>query len=348
VLQADIAVVITALTNARQERVEQLLKGEAMRFLDEISSALERLSKGDLSVRVTGKYTERNAEVAANFNAAVVELASTMREVTQSSDEILDTAAALRESSGVLADGASSQAASLEEVAASLQELTSMTQTSAAHAAEARAIAEQSRTNAADGVKGMHQLTEAIGRIKEGADSTAKIIKTIDEIAFQTNLLALNAAVEAARAGDAGRGFAVVAEEVRSLALRSADAARNTAQLIDTSVSAAAAGVTLNAQVLDKLATIAQQADRVSSVIGEVAAASVQQDQGVSQIAIAIEQINVVTQSVAANAEESSSASVELRERAEHLAGTVSAFTTEDTQTRRPGVAPKKGSRSAA
>ena len=223
-----------------------------------------------------------------------------------------------------------------------------MTQTSAAHAAEARAIAEQSRTNAADGVKGMHQLTEAIGRIKEGADSTAKIIKTIDEIAFQTNLLALNAAVEAARAGDAGRGFAVVAEEVRSLALRSADAARNTAQLIETSVSAAAAGVTLNAQVLDKLATIAQQADRVSSVIGEVAAASVQQDQGVSQIAIAIEQINVVTQSVAANAEESSSASVELRERAEHLAGTVSAFTTEDTQTRRPGVVPKKGSRSAA
>jgi methyl-accepting chemotaxis protein len=340
--------VITALTNARQERVEQLLKGEAMRFLDEISSALERLAKGDLSVRVTGSYTERNAEVQANFNAAVVELASTMREVTQSSGEILDTAAALRESSGVLADGASSQAASLEEVAASLQELTSMTQTSAAHAAEARAIAEQSRTNAADGVKGMHQLTEAIGRIKEGADSTAKIIKTIDEIAFQTNLLALNAAVEAARAGDAGRGFAVVAEEVRSLALRSAEAARNTAQLIDTSVSAAAAGVTLNAQVLDKLATIAQQADRVSSVIGEVAAASVQQDQGVSQIAIAIEQINVVTQSVAANAEESSSASVELRERAEHLAGTVSAFTTEDTQTRRSVVAPKKGSRSAA
>ena len=349
VLQADIAIVITALTNARQERVEQLLKGEAMRFLDEISSALERLSKGDLSVRVTGTYTERNAEVQANFNAAVVELAATMREVTQSSDEILDTAAALRESSGVLADGASSQAASLEEVAASLQELTSMTQTSAAHAAEARAIAEQSRTNAADGVKGMHQLTEAIGRIKEGADSTARIIKTIDEIAFQTNLLALNAAVEAARAGDAGRGFAVVAGEVRSLALRSADAARNTAQLIESSVSAAAAGVTLNAQVLDKLATIAQQADRVSSVIGEVAAASVQQDQGVSQIAIAIEQINVVTQSVAANAEESSSASVELRERAEHLAHTVSAFTTEDTQTRRPGgVAPKKGSRSAA
>jgi len=344
-LQMDIAVVITALTNARQERVEQLLKGEAMRFLDEISAALERLARGDLSARVTGTYTDRNAEVQANFNAAMGELSATMTEVTQSSSEILDTAAALRESSGVLADGASSQAASLQEVAASLQELTSMTQTSAAHAAEARAIADQSRTNAADSVQSMQQLTEAIGRIKHGADATAKIIKTIDEIAFQTNLLALNAAVEAARAGDAGRGFAVVAEEVRSLALRSAEAARNTAQLIESSVSAAAAGVRLNDLVLDKLGTIAKQADRVSSMIGEVAAATQQQDQGVTQISVAIEQINVVTQSVAANAEESSSASVELRERAERLAGAVGNFSTAEGPQHRP--APQRSSAKA-
>ena len=330
VLQADIAIVITALTNARQERVEQLLKGEAMRFLDEISSALARVAAGDLSVRLTGQYTERNAEVQKNFNEAMAELSSTMREVTTSSEEILHTSVALRESSGVLADGASSQAASLEEVAASLQELTSMTQTSAAHAAEARAIADQSRTTAADGVRSMKELTDAITRIKSGADATAKIVKTIDEIAFQTNLLALNAAVEAARAGDAGRGFAVVAEEVRSLALRSAESARNTAQLIESSVSAAAAGVSLNEQVLDKLGLIARQADRVSGAIGEVAAAAEQQEQGVSQISVAIEQINVVTQSVAANAEESSSASVELRERAEQLTGAVSAFRTDE------------------
>jgi methyl-accepting chemotaxis protein len=176
----------------------------------------------------------------------------------------------------------------------------------------------------------MRQLTDAIGRIKSGADATAKIVKTIDEIAFQTNLLALNAAVEAARAGDAGRGFAVVAEEVRSLALRSAEAAKNTAQLIESSVSAAAAGVTLNDVVLDKLAMIAKQADRMSSTIGEVAAATRQQEQGVSQIAVAIEQINIVTQTVAANAEESSSASVELRERAGQLTEAVSAFSTAD------------------
>jgi methyl-accepting chemotaxis protein len=329
-LQADIAIVITALTNARQERVEQLLKGEAMRFLDEISAALARLSGGDLSVRIVGSYTDRNAEVQRHFNDAMGELASTLRLVTRSSAEILDTAASLRDGGSQLSDGASSQAASLEEVAASLQELTSMTKTSATHAAEARTIADQSRNDAAAGVESMRQLTDAIGRIRTGSDATAKIVKTIDEIAFQTNLLALNAAVEAARAGDAGRGFAVVAEEVRSLALRSAEAAKTTAQLIESSVSAAAAGVTLNDVVLDKLATIARQADRVSSTIGEVAAASLQQDQGVSQIAVAIEQINIVTQTVAANAEESSSASIELRDRAEHLAEAVAAFKTDD------------------
>jgi methyl-accepting chemotaxis protein len=329
-LQADIAIVITALTNSRQERVETLLKGEAMRFLGEISDALASLARGDLTVRITGQYTERNAEVAASFNEALEELGRTMRLVTQSSAEMLETSAALRESSETLSDGASSQAASLEEVAASLQELTSMTQTSASHAREARRSADEARNTAADGVQGMKQLSDAIGQIKAGADATARIVKTIDEIAFQTNLLALNAAVEAARAGDAGRGFAVVAEEVRSLALRSAEAAKNTAQLIETSVSSADAGVRLNQTVLDRLSLIARQADQVSESIGEVAAATSQQEQGVGQIAVAIEHINTVTQAVAANAEESSAASVELREKAEGLTQAVSSFITED------------------
>jgi methyl-accepting chemotaxis protein len=329
VLQADIAIVITALTNARQDRVETLLNGESMRFLDEISEALARLAKGDLAVRVNGHYTDRNADVQANFNTAVAELGRTIESVRYSSDEIMATSYALRESSGVLADGASSQAASLEEIAASLQELTSMAQLSATHARDARGYAEESRSTATDGVAAMARLSEAIGRIKAGADATSRIIKTIDEIAFQTNLLALNAAVEAARAGDAGRGFAVVAEEVQHLALRSAEAARNTAGLIESSVTAANDGVTLNDTVLQRLTTIAQQAERVTSAIGEVAAAAQQQQQGMSEMSTAVEQINLVTQSVAANAEESSSASVELRERAEQLVAAVSAFSVE-------------------
>jgi methyl-accepting chemotaxis protein len=238
-----------------------------------------------------------------------------------------------------LADGASTQAAALEEVAASLQELTSMTTQSANSANQARALAGDAQSAAAEGLNSMQQLSSAMGRMKVGASATAKIIKTIDEIAFQTNLLALNAAVEAARAGDAGRGFAVVAEEVRALALRSAEAAKNTAGLIEESVRGVAAGVTLNEAVLDKLAHIARQAERVTSVIGEVAAASVQQEQGVGQIATALEQINQATQAVAAGAEETNAASVELRGNADQLAGGVARFTVTDARESRMRLA---------
>ena len=264
VLQADIAIVVTALTDSRQDRVEALLKGEAMRFLDEITRALGLLSNGDLSARVIGVFTDRNAVVQEHFNAAMEQLSQTMRTVSQSSAEIFDTSTALRESSAVLATGASSQAAALEQVSASLHELDSMTEQNTAHTREARRLANESTSSAADAVASMTDLTGAMARIKAASDSTAKIVRTIDEIAFQTNLLALNAAVEAARAGDAGRGFAVVAEEVRALALRSAEAARTTAELIEGSVQHANTGVKLNESVLDKLGTISNLAQRVS------------------------------------------------------------------------------------
>lgn len=329
-LQVDIAVVITALTDSRQQRVEELLRGEAMRFLDAISVSLTSLATGDLTTRVAGAFTGRNAEVQRDFNDAIAGLSGTIRFVSESADEILASSAAFKESSAVLADGASTQAASLEEIAASLQELNSMTTQSADHAANARTMADATRAAAADGVTEMRRLADAMTKIKAGSDATARIIKTIDEIAFQTNLLALNAAVEAARAGDAGRGFAVVAEEVRGLALRSAEAARNTTHLIEDSVHSTAEGVALNQVVLDKLAAIAQQAERVSGVMTEVAAGTAQQGEGVSQITIAVEQINLVTQQVAANAEEGSAASMELRERAEQLHSAVRDFETGD------------------
>src|SRR5207244_3670763 len=134
-----------------------------------------------------------------------------------------------------------------------------------------------------EGVRSMQHLSEAITKIKGSADSTAKIVKTIDEIAFQTNLLALNAAVEAARAGDAGKGFAVVAEEVRNLAMRSAEAAKHTANLIEESVKNADGGVALNQEVLSNLQEINGQIEKVSEVVAEIAAASDQQSQGVEQ-----------------------------------------------------------------
>ena len=168
----------------------------------------------------------------------------------------------------------------------------------------------------------------AIQKIKASSDETAKIIKTIDEIAFQTNLLALNAAVEAARAGEAGMGFAVVAEEVRNLAMRSAEAAKNTAELIDGSQTNADNGVAVTTEVSEILKEIAVSSQKVKQLIGEVSAASDEQAQGINQVNAAITQMDQVTQSSAANAEESASASEELSSQAVELKNMVDVLVT--------------------
>jgi methyl-accepting chemotaxis protein len=201
-----------------------------------------------------------------------------------------------------------------------------MTQQNSGNAKEARRLSKVAETSVEAGVESMLRLSDAINKIKASSDSTAKIIKTIDEIAFQTNLLALNAAVEAARAGDAGKGFAVVAEEVRNLAMRSAEAAKNTANLIEESVKNSESGVALNQEVLKNLNDINNQVKEVGAVMAEIAEASEQQTHGVEQVNSVINQMNVVTQEVAANAEESAAGAEELSGQAEELKGMVRAF----------------------
>ena len=198
-----------------------------------------------------------------------------------------------------------------------------MTRQNADNANQANATAKQAADLAGTGVESMKRMTEAIDKIKNSASETAKIIKTIDEIAFQTNLLALNAAVEAARAGEAGKGFAVVAEEVRNLARRSAEAAKNTADLIEGSQKNAEAGVTVTAEVAKNLGGIRDNAGKVATLIAEIAAASKEQSQGIDQVNTAVSEMDKIVQKNAANAEESASASEELTSQAQELSAMV-------------------------
>lgn len=295
--------------------------------INEAAVVLERVAARDLTPRMDGDYRGDFAKIKESINTAVENLEHALSEVAASADQVTAASSQVSQGSQALAQAATEQAGSLEEISSSLQELNSMSGQNAANANEARRLTEGARMSAARGVESMRRLSAAIEEIKVGADRTARIIKTIDEIAFQTNLLALNAAVEAARAGEAGKGFAVVAEEVRNLAIRSAEAARNTAELIEESVRNVEGGVALNTEVLENLEEIAGQVSRVEVVMGEIAAASEQQSQGVMQINQAVEQMNTVTHHTAANSEESASAAEELASQAKQMHEMVGAFT---------------------
>jgi methyl-accepting chemotaxis protein len=240
-------------------------------------------------------------------------------ELTGGAEQTSSASGQVSSASQSLAQGASEQAAAVEEVTSSIEEMASMTKQNATNANEAKSLAANATAGTGKGTEAMGRMSSAIEDIKKSSDETAKIIKTIDEIAFQTNLLALNAAVEAARAGEAGKGFAVVAEEVRNLAQRSAQAAKDTAEMIEGSVKNADNGVAISSEVAALLNEIADSNGKVNDLVGEIAAASNEQSQGIDQINTAVGQMDQVTQSNAANAEESASASEELSAQAEQL-----------------------------
>ena len=234
-------------------------------------------------------------------------------------DQTASAAAQVSSASQSLAEGASEQAAALEETSSSLEEMSSMTKRNAETAGKVKDLGSEARKAGDLGVQDMSALVTAMDAIKKSSADIAKIIKTIDEIAFQTNILALNAAVEAARAGEAGAGFAVVADEVRNLAQRCAQAAKETAGKIEDAVQKSAAGAEISAKVAKSLEEIVGKARQVDEMAGEVAAASQEQSQGIAQVNTAVTQMDKVTQSNAANAEESAAAAEELTAQAESL-----------------------------
>jgi methyl-accepting chemotaxis protein len=293
---------------------------------NEVSVVLTKIARKDMTVRMMGEYKGDHAKTKDGLNMFVERMDKAMQQMAIGAEQVASASIQISTGGQSLSQGASEQASSLEEVSSSLQEMSSMIKQNAQNAREAKGVAEQALASADKGVESMNRMSSAINQIKSSSDSTARIVKTIDEIAFQTNLLALNAAVEAARAGDAGRGFAVVAEEVRNLAMRSAEAAKNTASLIEDAVKNSKNGVNINAEVLKNFQDIVEKSNKVSQVVAEIAAASDQQDQGISQLNRAVEQLNQLTQQNAANAEESASAAEEMSLQAEEMRSMVGGF----------------------
>ncbi|MGE5381256.1 MAG: methyl-accepting chemotaxis protein [Methylocystaceae bacterium] len=254
------------------------------------------------------------------------ELSKIIEKLSQASNNVAMASSQISSASQQLAEGASEQAAAIEETSATMEETSAMVKQNAENTGQASNLSEQARAAAAQGTAQMSGMIQSMDDLKRSSDNIAKIIKVIDEIAFQTNILALNAAVEAARAGEAGKGFAVVAEEVRNLAHRSAQAAKDTADIIEHNIELSKQGVEVSNQVGQSLGDINTESEKVSRIVADIAAASEEQARGIHQVAGAMTQMEQVTQQNAANAEESAAAAQELLAQAEELETIVAAL----------------------
>ncbi len=289
-----------------------------------LAASATAIGEGDLTVEVDVRCDKDALGLA--IKQTTTALNEALGSVAESAGQVRNYSTEIASSSQSVAQGASQQASSLEQTTASLEQIGGMTKQNADNTKHAKVLAQTTKEAAEEGSQAMTRMVAAMTKIHTAAEGTAQIIGDINEIAFQTNLLALNAAVEAARAGDAGRGFAVVAEEVRSLALRSKEAAQKTEGLIKESVELAQEGGSISNQVNDQLQEIVDSVGKVTEIVAEIAAASDEQSHGIDQVSRATIEMDKVVQQSAANAEESSSSAQELASRAQEMAALVGRF----------------------
>jgi methyl-accepting chemotaxis protein len=323
--------IATDITQAEQqahaaEAKRAALEAEQQRVVRELAAALGRLSKGDLTVQIEARFEGSYAEIRDNFNGAVSSLKDTLGVISDSVSGLLGGSDEILVAVSDLARRTEQQAATLEETAAALDEVTATVRSSASGAQEASRVAAGAKTEAERSGEIVRQAVQAMQGIEEGSRKVTEILSVIDEIAFQTNLLALNAGVEAARAGDAGRGFAVVAQEVRALAQRSAEAAREIKTLISTSRDQVDKGVESVGATGVALEQLVGLAARIDEVISSVARASGEQSVGLGQVNNAVNDMDKVTQQNAAMVEQTNAAAAQLQGRATELGAAVGRF----------------------
>ncbi|HKL11521.1 MAG TPA: methyl-accepting chemotaxis protein [Clostridia bacterium] len=312
--------------HAQLKRTVNFMAKTILGYIDEIADMLKKMARKDLTNKIDREYLGDFTELKESLNFITNQFNDVMTEINVAAEEVAAGAQQVSDSSQNLSQGSTEQASSVEEITSSITQIAEQTKQNARNANRANELSLKTKTMAEKGDGQMNEMLSSMKNINESSENISKIIKVIDDIAFQTNILALNAAVEAARAGEHGKGFAVVAEEVRNLAARSADAAKETTNLIDDSINKVHSGTQIANETAKALGEIVEGISEAVDIVGEIAEASNEQAMAVTQVNEAIEQVSEVTQTNTATAEESASASEEMTSQAEVLNEMVSSF----------------------